>query len=74
MQIPGSGNLSFEIVAGSLPPGVYLDTANRRISGIVPDQDAEYTFTVRAKTELGKFADVIFRFDSYGISLHYSNP
>ncbi|XP_062619073.1 uncharacterized protein LOC134280647 [Saccostrea cucullata] len=65
LMVPGSGNLTFEIVAGSLPPGVFLDSANRRISGIVPDQDAEYIFTVRAKTEYGKFADAVFRFDSY---------
>lgn len=58
--------MSFEIVAGSLPPGVYLDISNRRISGIAPDEDAEYIFTVRAKTGYGKFADAVFRFDSYG--------
>ena len=53
-------------MAGSLPPGVYLDAANRRISGISPDEDAQYIITVRAKTEYGKFADAVFRFDSYG--------
>ncbi|XP_022295153.2 coagulation factor VIII-like [Crassostrea virginica] len=63
--VPGAENISFEIVAGSLPPGVYLDAANRRISGISPDEDAQYIFTVRAKTEYGKFADAVFRFDSY---------
>ncbi|XP_062572716.1 lactadherin-like [Saccostrea cucullata] len=65
MDVPGSGNLTFEIIAGSLPYGVFLDSENRRIYGIVPDHDAEYTFTVRAKTEYGKFADAVFHFDSY---------
>lgn len=45
---------------------MFLDIPNRRISGIAPDEDAEYIFTVRAKTGYGKFADAVFRFDSYG--------
>eukprot|EP00105_Crassostrea_gigas_P013706 XP_011430107.1 PREDICTED: lactadherin [Crassostrea gigas] len=74
VMTPGTKNLSFEIVAGSLPPGVFLDIPNRRISGIAPDEDAEYIFTVRAKTGYGKFADAVFRFDSYELNQCEENP
>lgn len=53
--------MTYSRVAGDFPPGVHLDSASGVITGIIPDADATYSFTIRATDGHGKYADNIFR-------------
>jgi hypothetical protein len=53
-------------VAGDFPPGVSLDQNTGNITGIIPDADATYTFTIRATDAHGKFADNKFKMVVHG--------
>ena len=49
----GWGPLFYDIVAGSLPPGININTSTGALSG-TPTTQGAYTFTVRATDALGK--------------------
>ena len=67
VQDPQNHNLSYTVVAGSMPPGLSLDSNNSRIYGRVPDVDGLYSFTVRATNADDKYADAVFRIEIIGI-------
>ncbi|XP_064594927.1 lactadherin-like [Liolophura sinensis] len=61
-QDPEGGNITYQLVAGSLPPGVQLHPAGE-VSGVLPEADSVYRFTVRAIDVHGKFSDLTFRLE-----------
>ncbi|XP_052224835.1 uncharacterized protein LOC127840457 [Dreissena polymorpha] len=54
-------NVTYSVVAGFLLPDITLRAATGTVSGIIPDADATYVFTVRADDRHGKYAENIFR-------------
>ncbi|XP_052214906.1 uncharacterized protein LOC127833598 [Dreissena polymorpha] len=63
---PEGLNVTYSVVAGSLPPGISLRAFTGTVSGIIPDADATYVFTIRATDGHGKYADNIFRIVTRG--------
>lgn len=59
--------ITYTRIAGDLPPGLRLDPKTGSISGIIPDADATYIFTVRATDGHGKYADNKFRIVTRGL-------
>ncbi|WAR27244.1 hypothetical protein MAR_012948, partial [Mya arenaria] len=58
---PEGLNVTYTLVAGSLPPGLKLGLDTGIITGIIPDADATYVMTIRATDGHGKYADNLFR-------------
>lgn len=58
--------MDYRVVAGTMPPGLRIDSAGSRITGRVPDLDAIYSFTVRATNSNDKYADAVFRMEIIG--------
>ncbi|XP_045200208.2 uncharacterized protein LOC123554260 [Mercenaria mercenaria] len=60
---PENGKMEYRVVAGTMPPGLQIDSAGSRITGHVPDVNAIYSFTVRATNSNDKYADAVFRME-----------
>ncbi|KAL4219762.1 Contactin-associated protein-like 2 [Mactra antiquata] len=58
---PEGTSISYTLVAGDFPPGVKINQATGSVTGIIPDADATYSFTIRATDTHGKFADNVFK-------------
>ncbi|KAL4219765.1 Lactadherin [Mactra antiquata] len=58
---PENMKMEYKVVAGTMPPGLTIDSNGSRITGKVPDVDALYSFTVRATNSYDKYADAVFR-------------
>ncbi|XP_052785193.1 uncharacterized protein LOC128220730 [Mya arenaria] len=63
---PEGLNVTYTLVAGSLPPGLKLGLDTGIITGIIPDADATYVMTIRATDGHGKYADNLFRMVTRG--------
>lgn len=66
VQDPERTRLHFEVVSGDLPKGVTLNNATGYVTGIAPDVDDIFKFTIRAIDEHGKYADAIFKMETVG--------
>lgn len=66
VQDPEGTRLHFEVVSGDLPKGVTLNNATGYVTGIAPDEDDIFKFTIRAIDEHGKYADAIFKMETVG--------
>ncbi|XP_060563330.1 uncharacterized protein LOC132722785 [Ruditapes philippinarum] len=71
---PEGMSITYMKVAGDFPPGVSLDQNTGNITGIIPDADATYTFTIRATDAHGKFADNKFKMVVHGYNRCSANP
>ncbi|XP_060563332.1 lactadherin-like [Ruditapes philippinarum] len=60
---PENGKMEYRVVAGTMPPGLRIDSSGSRIIGQVPDVNAIYSFTVRATNTNDKYADAVFRME-----------
>lgn len=49
-----------------MPPGLNIDSKNGLITGVVPDLDALYSFTIRATNVKDKYEDAVFRMEIIG--------
>jgi hypothetical protein len=58
--------MEYRVVAGTMPPGLRIDSSGSRIIGQVPDVNAIYSFTVRATNTNDKYADAVFRMEIIG--------
>ncbi|XP_069108516.1 lactadherin-like [Argopecten irradians] len=61
---PESQDVRFELVAGNFPIGLKIAKNPWRIEGIVPDEDAIFTFTIRALDSSDKYADAVFKIET----------
>ncbi|XP_033741967.1 uncharacterized protein LOC117328544 [Pecten maximus] len=61
---PESQDVRFELVAGDFPTGLSIVKNPWRIQGIVPDEDAIFTFTIRALDTSDKYADAVFKIET----------
>lgn len=59
--------ITYARIAGDTPPGLSLDPKTGNVTGIIPDADATYVFTVRATDAHGKYADNKFRIVTRGV-------
>ncbi|XP_053404273.1 uncharacterized protein LOC123555431 [Mercenaria mercenaria] len=71
---PEGMSIAYKKVAGDFPPGLSLNQNTGNITGIIPDADAIYTFTIRATDAHGKFADNKFRMVVHGYDKCLNNP
>lgn len=55
------------VVSGVLPRGVTLNNVTGYLTGVAPDEDDVFRFTIRAIDEHGKYADAIFKMETVGI-------
>ncbi|XP_060065411.1 uncharacterized protein LOC132545738 [Ylistrum balloti] len=60
---PESQDVRFELVAGNFPTGLSIASNPWRIQGIPPDEDAIYTFTIRAIDASDQYADAVFKIE-----------
>lgn len=56
------------VVSGELPEGVTLNNVTGHITGIIPDVEDIFKFTIRAIDEHNKYADALFKMETIGIS------
>lgn len=71
---PERTRLHFEVVSGDLPKGVTLNNATGYVTGIAPDVDDIFKFTIRAIDEHGKYADAIFKMETVAKDHCATNP
>ncbi|OWF47459.1 uncharacterized protein LOC110454282 [Mizuhopecten yessoensis] len=64
---PENQDVRFELVAGDFPVGVNIVKHPWRILGVALDEDAIYTFTIRATDASDKYADAVFKIETIEI-------
>ncbi|KAL5009825.1 hypothetical protein ScPMuIL_012130 [Solemya velum] len=57
---PEGSLIEYTVVAGDPPPGISVSKTGK-VTGLVPDEDATYIFTVRATDKHNKFADEVMK-------------
>ncbi|XP_078322498.1 uncharacterized protein LOC111102480 [Crassostrea virginica] len=71
---PEGTRLHFVVVSGDLPRGVILNNVTGYLTGIAPDADDVFKFTIRAIDEHGKYADAIFKMETVAKDHCMTNP
>ncbi|XP_062572715.1 lactadherin-like [Saccostrea cucullata] len=71
---PEGTYLHFMIISGDLPNGITLNNVTGHITGVVPDVEEIFKFTVRAIDEHGKYADATFKMESIVKDHCQTNP
>ncbi|OWF47460.1 EGF-like repeat and discoidin I-like domain-containing protein 3 [Mizuhopecten yessoensis] len=71
---PEGEHITFEIVAGALPPGITLDVTSGHVKGVIPDVTGSYSFTIRAQDTHGKYADSVFKMETLEFDHCSSSP
>ncbi|XP_071114018.1 uncharacterized protein [Haliotis cracherodii] len=71
---PEGGALQYALISGRFPPGISLNNKTGVISGIAPNYDATYSFSIRVTDKDGKYADGTFSIDIRERELCSSKP